>query len=105
MGRTIDCCTHCGTDITDDDGGFCSECRYEDMTDAEKQMADTEWPLTLGLSIRRFLLRAEVEGLRGDALLMLDDIRRGFRTAAHFGVVERALDRLAALALEDHGDG
>ena len=53
-----------------------------------------EWPVSLGLSIRRFVRRAEVEGLR--------------LTVSAAGMNPRewsALDRLAQLAMEGHGDG
>lgn len=58
-----------------------------------------EWPVQLGLSIRRFVRRAEVEGLRettGAALGVSDDVP----FERYMDAVD-ALDRLAALAMEE----
>ena len=68
------------------------------------------WAIELGLSIRRFVRRAEVEGLVADVRheTMRHDYHCNNRRSGcgcRGDRAQRALDRLAALAMEGHGDG
>ena len=69
-----------------------------------------EWPVQLGLSIRRFVRRAEVEALVAD--VRYETLRHDYHCnnrrsgcGCRGDKAQSALDRLAALALEGHGDG
>lgn len=70
----------------------------------------TEWPITLGLSIRRFVRRAEVEELVTD--VRHETLRHDYHCnnrrsgcGCRGDRAQSALDRLAAMAMEGHGDG
>jgi len=92
-------CPGCGT----------RHARGEDVEPCGCCMPDW-WAIDLGLSIRRFVRRAEVEGLV--AAVRHETLRHDYHCnnrrsgcGCRGDRAQSALDRLAAMAMEAHGDG
>lgn len=98
-------CVACG--LRDGELSLCFQCI---------RLRDEDFPVRLGLSIRRFLRRAEVHQLREDICMGVYSIAmqnyhygagtpRNERLRDESELFRTALSRLATLALEGHGDG
>lgn len=102
-----DPCICCGCEMPPEWGSLCDTC--EDLA-IQAEGVDS-WLVGLGLSIRRFVRRAEVEGLVAD--VRHETLRHDYHCnnrrsgcGCRGDRAQSALDRLAALALgEGHGDG
>lgn len=96
-GRTIDCCEGCGDDCL---GHFCWRCcvAWDGFTTAEQALVNDGWPILLGLSIRWFVRRAEVEAMREIVLDALDDSEGVL--VDDYVAATRCLRLLAAMAME-----